>query len=166
MSPDPAASRRFMANSGDVCNQPRPGTSRLSICASVAANRHKAGVSTSRMPRAWNHSRIRCRSPARSCRISRLAVGRQDGGLEPENTIGIATPADMRSPAKAARPRCAFRAWTRGNAGGREHGLVPSARAPKRPGQRCSSFIGSHPTSLLAPSQTRFGTATPQSGYS
>src|SRR3954470_2181761 len=83
MSPAPAASKRFIAYSGDVCRN-RGGPLLPGICTitlpmfrSETGALIMIGVSTSSTPRAPKNSRVVCRAAARRCNVARLAVGRQ-----------------------------------------------------------------------------------------
>src|SRR5579885_574436 len=86
MGPAPAASRRFMAYSGEVCRYSgtgaaRPGSRhsvrRFSRCGSVTPAAASSGVSTSITRRSEKKARTRSSVPARSLSVSSDAPGRQ-----------------------------------------------------------------------------------------
>src|SRR6266850_222376 len=82
MSPLPAANRRFMAYSGDVCRKNGRESSANFTCAewiwmSVTGTFTTTGVSTSRTPRSMKKFRADASKAARCSSIERVAVGRQ-----------------------------------------------------------------------------------------
>src|SRR6267154_6292648 len=94
MSPLPAASRRFIAYSGEVLRYDGPVTPATrvasdSICGSLTAPALKIEVSTSSTPREAKNSRTCASMRARRCSATRDAVGRQS---ESASFVPVDTP--------------------------------------------------------------------------
>jgi hypothetical protein len=80
MSPQPAASKRFIAYSGEVCRKlrrPPAVAGTLARCTSVTAAALNTGVSTSSVRVAAKYSRVARSIAARTSSVATEAVGRQ-----------------------------------------------------------------------------------------
>src|SRR6186713_2377746 len=83
MSPEPAASSRFIAYSGEVCRNsgapvcPDISAFTLPMFTSDTGALTRIGVSTSSTARARKNSRVVCNAAARRRSVATLAVGRQ-----------------------------------------------------------------------------------------